>query len=187
MTLSNVEHQVLALICDEHRQTHRGAKIPIIYAGMGATTYQQKARIVDVLHSLKNRGRLALGVGPDVWVPVNDARLSLHNQSIEPKPTCFKCTIELCEFDAKQYGHICNDCFKQLTADSEAEAQEYSSTVERIGAPLPDELLNRCAAMNAVLLAQAEKAHSAGDPEAWRDLAWLIETGKQLVAAGGES
>lgn len=48
------------------------------------------------------------------------------------------------------------------------------------------ELLNRCATMNATLLAQAEQAYAAGDTDAWRDLAWLMETGRQLVAIGGE-
>lgn len=60
------------------------------------------------------------------------------------------------------------------------------ASIERIGAPLPDDLINRCAAMNAALLAQAESAHAAGDADAWRDLAWLMETGRQLVAVGGE-
>lgn len=180
MPLSNVERQVLALICDEHRQTRRGAKIAIIYAGMGATTYQQKARIVDVLQSLKNRGRLALGAGPDVWVPVGDCMSSPE----APKP-CSDCGKPLTAEELEYLENACSAC--ETKAFHEAEAQEVSYTVERIGAPLPDELLNRCAAMNAALLAQAEKAYDAGQPGACQDLAWLLETGKQLVAAGSES
>ena len=38
--------------------------------------------------------------------------------------------------------------------------------------------------MNATLLAQAKQAHEAGEPEAWRDLHWLMETAQQLVALG---
>lgn len=48
------------------------------------------------------------------------------------------------------------------------------------------ELLDRCAAMHLSLLEQARTAYEQGDEAAGRELRWLLETGEQLVAAGGE-
>lgn len=158
MPLSNVERQVLEVICEEHRQTRRGAKEKIVLIGMNAANHQQKARIVDVLHALKKRGLLVAGA--DSWVPTSEG------------------TAALTDVDDTNVVDMAAEV-KQV------EAQEFMGAVERIGAPLPDELLNRCAAMNATLLAQAKQAHEAGDAEAWRDLYWLMQTAQQLVALGG--
>lgn len=197
MPLSNVERQVLALICDEHRQTRRGAKTSIVHVGMNAANSQQKARIVDVLLALKKRGLVVFG--HEAWMPSIVGESSLHgaqvpNQSAQPKPVCHKCKGQLCEMEAEQYGDICNDCFKDM--------EEAPIAVEPIGQPAPPSLLplnashlltsehapkhllNRCAAMNATLLAQAKQAYEAGEPDAWRDLHWLMETAQQLVVLG---
>ncbi|WP_438454949.1 hypothetical protein [Vreelandella venusta] len=206
MPLSKVEHQVLALICDEHHQTRRGAKTSIVHVGMNAVTSQQKARIVDVLVALKKRGLLVFG--HEAWLPsiVGERALwSSASQAVEiaseerqpAKPVCVKCKGKLCEMEAEQYGDICNDCFK--------DTEEAPIAVEPIGPPAPlsplsvdaahlltskrapGDLLNRCAAMNATLMAQAKQAYAAGEPDAWRDLHWLMETAQQLVALGGKS
>ncbi|MCG7589698.1 MULTISPECIES: hypothetical protein [unclassified Halomonas] len=206
MPLSNVERQVLALITDEHRQTRRGAKTAIVHVGMNAANSQQKARIVDVLLALKKRGLVVFG--DEAWLPTTEGEGALWSSASkaveiaseerqEAKPVCVKCKGKLCEMEAEQYGDICNDCFKDMEAAPIA--------VEPIGQPAPllplpfdvahlltserapDDLLNRCAAMNATLMAQAKQAYEQGEPDAWRDLHWLMETAQQLVALGGES
>lgn len=53
------------------------------------------------------------------------------------------------------------------------------------GHAIPRDLLERCAAMHLTLLAQAREAAAAGEPGAESELAWLMETGEQLLAAGG--
>ena len=191
MPLSNVERQVLALICDEHRQTRRGAKTSIVHVGMSVKDTKQKARIVDVLVALKKRGLVVFG--DEAWLPTREgegALWAVASQAVaiaseeqqEAKP-CSECGKPLTGDEIGFLEHTCNDC--ETKAFQEAEAQEFSATVERIGAPLPDDLLNRCAAMNATLLAQAKQAHEQGEPDAWRDLHWLMETANQLVALGG--
>ncbi|PKG49623.1 hypothetical protein [Halomonas sp. MES3-P3E] len=216
MPLSKVEREVLEVIYEEHRQTHRGAKALIVHVGMNAKTGEQKARIVDVLHALQKRGLLVAGA--DSWVPTKEGVNYIEqpgwigvdmaipdadktsccdpeSQRVDAEIGCDKCGAVLCDWDAKQYGEICNNCFKDLeeapiavettakpAPPSPLPFEACSASIERIGAPLPSDLLNRCAAMNTTLLAQAEQAYVAGDPDAWRDLAWLIETGKQLVA-----
>lgn len=170
MPLSKVERQVLEVICEEHRQTRCGAKALIVHVGMNAKTGEQKARIVDVLHALQKRGLLVAGA--DTWLPTAEGKAALTVAPAEAKqdeaPTAVETTARPAPPSPLPFGAC-------------------SASIERIGAPLPSDLLNRCAAMNAALLAQAEQAYVAGDPEVWRDMAWLIETGKQLVAAGGEA
>lgn len=196
MPLSNVERQVLELICDEHRQTRRGAKTSIVHVGMNAANSQQKARIVDVLHALKKRGLLVAGA--DSWVPTNEGLAALTDvddtnvvdmvaevKQAEAPKHCDECKAVLTPDEVEFLESSCSAC--ETKAFHVAEAQEFSGTVERIGAPLPDDLLKRCAVMNATLLAQAKQAHEAGEPEAWRDLHWLMETAQQLVALGGEA
>lgn len=183
MPLSKVERQVLTLVCDEHRQTRRGAKALIVHVGMNAKTGQQKARIVDVLHALKKCGLLVASA--DSWVPTSEGEAALCDEAPVMPPVCDECKAVLTPDELEFLESSCSAC--ETKAFHVAEFQEFSGTVERIGAPLPDDLLNRCAAMNAALLAQAKQAHEQGEPEAWRAMAWLIETGKQLIAAGGEA
>ncbi|UQI41906.1 hypothetical protein [Vreelandella venusta] len=159
MPLSKVEHQVLALICDEHHQTRRGAKTSIVHVGMNAVTSQQKARIVDVLLALKKRGLVVFG--DEAWLPTTEGEGALRGASVPSHSA-------------------------QPAPPTPPPIEDCPASVERIGAPMPDELLNRCAAMNAALLAQATRSYEAGVPGAWRDMNWLIETGKKLLALGGE-
>ncbi len=170
--LSKVERQALELICDEHRQTRRGAKTSIVHVGMNAANSQQKARIVDVLLTLKKRGLVVFGY--ESWLPTGEGEGALWAVASQAVAI---------SSEEQQEAKPCSDC--ETKAFQEAEAQEFSAKVERIGSPLPDDLLNRCAVMNATLLAQAKRAHEAGEPEAWRDLHWLVETAQQLVALGG--
>jgi hypothetical protein len=198
MPLSNVERQVLALICDEHRQTRRGAKTSIVHIGMNAANSQQKARVIDVLTALKKRGLVVFG-GNEAWMLTAQGVGALHEAQPpqEAEPVCHKCKGKLCEMEAEQYGDICNDCFKDM---EQAPIAVQSDGHPAPPSPLPvdvahlltsplasTDLLNRCAAMNATLMAQAKQAHEQGDPDAWRDLHWLMETAQQLVTLGGKS
>lgn len=190
MPLSNVEREVLEVIHEEHRQTRRGAKALIVHVGMNAKTGEQKARVTDVLHALKKRGLVMLMDGT-WWIPSREGEAALGDVEATPEGaptrlglTCSECDSSLTSEELEYLEGNCSAC--ETRAFNGVVVPEFSGTVERIGAPLPDDLLNRCAAMNATLLAQAEKAHAAGDADAWRDLAWLMETGKQLVAVGGE-
>jgi len=58
--------------------------------------------------------------------------------------------------------------------------------LERLGPPISLELLNRCAAMHLALLPEVQGAYERGEEGAAAELAWMIETGRQLLAAGGE-
>ena len=76
------------------------------------------------------------------------------------------------------------------TGEAYAEAQKINTPpAEPEPAPsaVPAELLDRCAAMHLTLLEQTREAYARGNESAGRELAWLIETGEQLVAAGGEA
>ncbi|MDN3561695.1 hypothetical protein [Vreelandella neptunia] len=200
MPLIKVERQVLEVICEEHRQTHRGAKVMIVYVGMNAKTVEQKARIAEVLHALEKSGLLVAREG--AWLPTLSGSALLSPAAAEPTQDkapagCDKCGVALCAWDAKQYGEICNSCFKDLEESPiavETTAKPAPPSLLPVDAAhmlsselAPDDLINRCAAMNATLMAQAKQAHYAGDPEAWRDLRWLMETAQQLVKLGGGS
>ena len=196
MPLSNVERQVLALICDEHRQTRRGAKTSIVHVGMNAANSQQKARIVDVLLALKKRGLVVFG--HEAWVLTSEGEQALTDvddigvvdmvaevKQVEAPKHCDECKAVLTPDEVEFLESSCSAC--ETKAFHKADAQDFMGTVERIGAALPDDLLSRCAVMNATLMAQAKQAHEQGEPDAWRDLHWLMETAQQLVALGGES
>ena len=183
MPLSKVEREVLEVICEEHRQTHRGAKALIVHVGMNAKTGEQKARIVDVLHALQKRGLLVAGA--DTWLPTTEGKAALAGAPAKAKQDeapkrCGGCDEVLTACELTLLEDICLICETKAVLDDGE--QKLGGTVEHPADPLPDDLLNRFAVMNATLLAQAEQAYVAGDPDAWRDLAWLIETGKQLVA-----
>ncbi|CAM3308343.1 hypothetical protein [Halomonas lysinitropha] len=89
------------------------------------------------------------------------------------------------------------DCHTPLAADLAIEGDgsgqalppvEYPATVERIGpGPLAPDLVNRCAAMQMALLADARRRYEQGDVDAAGEIRWLQETGQQLLEAGGLS
>ena len=217
MPLSKVERDVLGVICEEHRQTHRGAKAMIVHVGMNAKTGEQKARIVEVLHALQERGLIAAGA--DSWVPTREGvnfieqpgwidvdmampgddetvYYEIDSKKASPGlPAKMFTKDEICKiFDVPAHlmDHVQDRSFSELEIKeaSEGLAKESASEMMRflLGTDrISDDLLNRCAAMTATLLAQAEQAYAGGELEAWRDLHWLMETGKQLVALRGES
>lgn len=165
--LSRFERKVLALVRDQHTETQRGARGGIVFAGMGAKAKDRKQRVLDALESLKKAGLLISG--PYGWVPSQDAAAALDDADgaeEEERTDSMLAAIQ---------GDGAGATLPPVTAPA----------VEQIGEPVTDELLNRCAAMHRALLAQAEEAYAAGDPDAWRELRWLMETGSQLLAAGG--
>lgn len=215
MPLIKVERDVLQVICEEHRQTHRGAREHIIFVAMGAISSKDKSRIILAMERLQRYGFIV--ARPDAWAPTREglAELALDPADLDPihhgeaeakkaPDTASKNSSlpikrftkeEICKaFDVpvhlvdqvqdRSFSEIeINEAKEGLGKESANEIMRFLVGTDRIS----DDLLNRCAAMNATLLAQAEKANASGDPGAWRDLHWLMETGRQLVALRGDS
>ncbi|RUR34495.1 hypothetical protein [Vreelandella nanhaiensis] len=170
MPLSSLEHLVLQLVCSENKK-YRGGVATNTIAAL-AKPYSISAT-VGTLHVLKSEGLLSVTGSADHsrgWTPTTRGEAVLRRAGgVKGLPAAKEQEVKA--FQAEEGKRQA----EELTL--------FLSGRDRIST----ELLDRCAAMNAALLAQAEKAHAAGDADAWRDLAWLIETGKQLVAVGGEA
>ncbi|MDR5867280.1 hypothetical protein [Halomonas koreensis] len=84
---------------------------------------------------------------------------------------------------------LCGKCRERMKWPGSQPRVEYPATAERIhpegGVAISAELLDRCAAMHLSLLEQALADYAQGDEAAGREILWLRETGRQLVAAGG--
>lgn len=222
MPLDKIERDVLEVICEEHRQTHRGAKAMIVHVGMNAKTGGQKALISQALQALYMLGLVARR--DDSWLPTLEGKAALDvSASDSPSWIGFDTAqaggdeTVYCEVDSNKGApdlqtkmftkeEVCkifdvpahlvediqdrtfseieiNQAKEGLAKESANEMMRFLLGTDRIS----DDLLNRCAAMTATLLAQAEQAYAGGELEAWRDLHWLMETGKQLVAMRGGS
>lgn len=223
MPLSNLERQVLELVCREGKKCRGGVATPTVTRLL--EPYDPRA-VVGALHTLKSDGLLSV-TGADEhsrgWMPTTKGEAALRG-GIELKVEGFMVTsgIESIPQEGtwllekgERVSNLPQRPFVQkaireafgvparllkegpvnainenprMKAVHEEMGKREAERVTRLlfgSGKISDDLLNRCAAMNATLLAQAEKSHATGDPDAWRDLAWLIETGKQLVAAGG--
>ena len=217
MPLSKLEREVLEVIYKEHRQTHRGAREDIVFIAMGAVSCKDKSRILFAMQALNERDLIAArpdawaptkeGVNfieQPGWIGFDMAQAGADETKsweIHPIPQEGTWLLEKGERVSNQSQRLLSSedlslldrrDFKpeEIKAAQEAAASKWAEDMTRLimGTDrISDELLNRCAAMNATLLAQAQQAHADGDPEAWRDLHWLIETGKQLVAMRGDS
>ncbi|MEL7893481.1 hypothetical protein [Vreelandella neptunia] len=211
MPLDKIKRDVLEVICEEHRQTHRGAKAMIVHVGMNAKTSGQKARISQVLHALYRLGLVAHR--DDAWLPTLEGKAALDSTASElPSWVGFdtaKPGTDVSghfEFDSKRVEQpitpikLSNEDLllvdrrefnpEEIKAAQEAAATKWADDMTRLimGTDrISDDLLNRCAVMNSTLLALAEQAAADGYDEAWRDMAWLIDTGKQLIALRGDS
>lgn len=184
MPLSNIERQVLKLVCSEGKKCRGGVPTPTVTRLLAP--YNPSAT-VGTLHVLKSEGLLSV-TGADEhsrgWVATTKGEAALreaetaHDYALK---RCVYCQQLLTEGEAEFLLYTCNEC------EYRAHQKARQGLVAQVNADkqMPDDLLDRCAAMNATLLAQAEQAHAAGDIDAWRDLAWLMETGRQLVAIGG--
>ncbi|MBS3670177.1 hypothetical protein [Vreelandella boliviensis] len=215
MSLNKLEREVLEVIYKEHRQTHRGAREDIVFIAMGAVSCKDKSRIIFAMQALNERDLIAARpdawaptkegvnfieqpgwIGFDMAKPGADETVSFEVNSKKASPGLPTKTFtkdEICKiFDVpahlidevqdRSFSEIeINEAKQGLAKESANEMMRFLLGTDRIS----DDLLNRCAAMTATLLAQAEQAYAGGDLEAWRDLHWLIETGKQLVALRG--
>ncbi|MGO3056957.1 MAG: hypothetical protein ACTID3_08505 [Halomonas sp.] len=177
MQLSNIERQVLELVCREGKKCRGGVVTPTITRLVEPCSPNAT---VGALHALKSDGLLSV-TGADAssrgWMPTTKGEAALRS--------CGDAISE--RANIVDVVHIDDNRVMQTRFTSAQIAQVFSIPKDLIESrAAPRDLLDRCAAMNAALLAQAEKAHAAGDTDAWRDLAWLMETGRQLVAIGGE-
>lgn len=200
MPLSNVERQVLELVCRDGKKCRGGVVTPTITRLV--EPYSPNAT-VGALHALKSDGLLSV-TGADAnsrgWMATTKghAALALDPADLDPvrfdeeQPSDFVShggEVVLSDEAIARVSVMPDHCLgvthRVFSQDEIAKA--FHVPTRLLGNPLISrDLLDRCAAMNATLLAQAEQAHAAGDTDAWRDLAWLMETGRQLVAIGGE-
>lgn len=212
MPLSNVERQVLELVCREGKKCRGGVPTPTV--ARLVEPYNPSAT-VGTLHVLKSEGLLSV-TGADEhsrgWMATTKGEAALRSgvelevdgfmdttgfkripkegtwllekgEPVSNQPQRLLTSEDLSLLDRREFKP------EEIKAAQEAAASKWADDMTRLimGTDrISDDLLNRCAAMNVTLLAQAEKAHAAGDAAAWRDLAWLMETGRQLVALGGE-
>ncbi|WP_193090842.1 hypothetical protein [Halomonas colorata] len=203
MPLSNVERQVLEHVCREGKKCRGGVPTAMVIRLMAP--YASVAT-VGALHALKseellsvtgasehNRGWMATTKG-HAELALDPADLDpIHHDAVEALPTDFVShggDVVLSDEVIERLSVAparCFDLTHRVFSQDEIAKGYHVPTRQFFNLSISTDLLDRCAAMNATLLAQAEKAHAAGDTDAWRDLAWLIETGKQLVAVGGEA
>lgn len=217
MSLNKLEREVLEVIYKEHRQTHRGAREDIVFIAMGAVSCKDKSRILFAMQALNERDLIAArpdawaptkeGVNfieQPGWIGFDMAKHGADETKyweIQPIPQEGTWLLEKGERVSNQpQNQLTSDDLKfierrefkmeEIKAAKEAAATKWADDMTRLimGTDrISDDLLNRCAVMNSTLLALAEQAAADGYDEAWRDMAWLIDTGKQLVALRGDS
>lgn len=116
---------------------------------------------------------------------------ALETEQPDARPACTGCRAQMGEHhdpecplvDAFSAGRITGDGSSQALPPIDEPSAERMATGGT--PPMSQALLERCAAMHLTLLAQAKAARDAGEPGAESELAWLMETGEQLLAAGG--
>lgn len=78
--------------------------------------------------------------------------------------------------------------FSATSADHFRDAKKMISSAQEEVAPMPGDLLHRCAAMSMALMADARQRYETTHcPEALSEISWLAETGRLLLQAGGEA
>lgn len=191
------EQQVLVALAKEHAESRRPMKMMIVLAACNARSGIQQDAVLVALSSLKRRGLVVQHA--DRWEVSADGHMDarqLTTGSPLAKPATKPATKAADPLRSKVKIAVAPPAPAPAPTPAAPEVAgtgagqplpeiTYPAQVERLGTPLFADLLERCAAMHLVLLAQAREARKAGDPSADRELAWLIETGEQLLQAGG--
>ncbi len=197
--MTRTEREALEAVLEEHRQTRRPVSPGMIAIACNVRAASERDVLNQAMERLSAKGLVAKMAGG--WVPLPDARAGLAQPApspVDPKPApepmegAFKQRRALRDKTANQV----DETAQQASAKRQAAFQEWKR--ENTPAPdetkhepappaIPAELLDRCAAMHLTLLEQAREEYAKGNERAGRELAWLIETGEQLVAAGGEA
>lgn len=167
--MTRYEREALAVIRDEHRQTRRPVTERIIRIGCNAMSQADARAVGRALSRLRDKGLVGMASGG--WLPTvhgMTADLEAVEQSREAKPEPAPEGVD-------------------VDPASGPDTTAIATIVRQQSTTLPAELVNRCAAMHQALWAQAHAAYQRGEAGAAGDLLWLAETGKQLLAAGGEA
>lgn len=155
--MTRYERDALAVIRDEHRQTRRPVAEAIVRIGCNATAQAERDAVGGALRRLREKGMIS----------------------------------------ASQSGHV--PTTRGLCADLEGDTEEEVQAAVVLPVPdpkplvkpatpvVPDGLLNRCAAMHMALFAEVQAAYERGEEGAAGEMVWMIETGRLLLAAGGEA
>jgi len=191
--MSKHETKVLAELAQQCAETRRPVATLIVMAACNARSTADQDRVLLVLASLKRQGLVSQQ--GDQWAatpagrkvaagepapspskaaekpkPASRPRDTLRPRvGGAPRPVTRPVTPPECpEVDAFRAGRI-------------PEAPAASTT-----SPLPADLLQRCAAMQLALMDDVRRRYDAGEPGALDEMAWLRETGRMIVGAGGE-
>ncbi|NIC05241.1 hypothetical protein [Billgrantia bachuensis] len=125
--------------------------------------------------------------------PAPKAPATVKTEQSPAQPACHGCEANEGEFHSPECPVVNAFTAGRITGEGSGQALPplagdlpLEATVSlHHGHAIPKDLLERCAAMHLTLLAQAREAAAAGEPGAESELAWLYETGEQLLAAGG--
>lgn len=205
------QNQVLVALAQEHEDARRPVAMMIVMAAVNASTSAQQEKVLLALASLKRQGYV--GQQLDRWEVTADGRRVARQMmagkakpaaavATEPMESGFKprrprdtlrqavggAPRPITRPKAVPTQPAVNDSLTTdepaVPAASEGAVRDHFADVRNMVPPLPGELLERCAAMHLTLLAQSREALDADRPGAEQELAWLLETGKQLLAAG---
>lgn len=202
-------NQVLVALATEHAESRRPVATLIVMAACNAATAAQQDRTLVALASLKRQGLVAQHF--DRW-EVSPAGHGAARQLVAQQPAPAP-TVEPVPMESGFKPRRGRDTLRQTVGgaarpvtrpepaptvkESLLVAADHGPAGEHCGLPaeapnhfadasnMAPALLDRCAAMHLALLAQVRAAYEAGDSNADLELAWLLETGEQLLAAGG--
>lgn len=153
--LRKLEREALEVVVSQHEETRRGAQGRVLRMVLSANAPERRKKLDAAMLALTKAGLVISG--PNGWVPTEDARATLAGA------------------DDEGAGEI--------TGAGAGEVQ-YPVPAERIGQPVTEDLIERCAVLVNRELAQATTRWNAGDHTVLDELAWLRETARQLVQVG---
>jgi len=195
--MTRTEREALEAVLEEHGQTRRPVSPGMIAIACNVRAVPEREALFRALSRLEAKGLMVeCGKG---WVPTPEGRAMIEQPAPElpkatpqadPMESGFKKRRALRDNAASQVDEGAtqvDETAEQASANRQAAFQEWKRENTPAPPAIPAELLDRCAAMHLTLLEQAREEYAKGNERAGRELAWLIETGEQLVAAGGEA
>lgn len=157
--MTRYEREALAAIRDEHKQTRRTVSERMIAIACNATAQAERQAVAGALRRLREKGMVSASASG--YVPTT-------------RGLCADLSEEAPEVEASVVLPEPAPEPRVVTASGRQPA-------------MPRDLLNRCAAMHMALFTEVRAAYERGEEGAAGELAWMIETGRLLVAAGGEA
>lgn len=175
MGVKTKELSILAAVAQQCVETRRPISSLIVMAACNARTGIEQDKVLVHLASLKRQGYVTQEgerweVTPEGHQAARQHIAQAATPSQEPEPIPAKPPVRPKSRDTLRP--------RQHTAPK---------PITRLGPPISAELLNRCAAMHLALLPEVQAACDRGEEGAAAELAWMIETGRLLLKAGGEA